>query len=137
MADPINLKNETDTSASDNKMRIKLDSSTLITTVKEITISMYFISSIWGVRVTVGTCSVFLGFDTGEDVGGSVCGKRVANSEGGVSVSNIGATDEDVGVVAGVEAGGLATGGEGVGNLLSRFNRENLARFLRVAEDLG
>ena len=103
MADPINLKNETDTSATDNKMRIKLDSSALLTTIEKITISMYSISSVGGVRVTVGTCSVFLGFGTGEDAGGRVCGKRGANSEGGVSVSNLGTTDDNVGVVAGVK----------------------------------
>ena len=90
MADPIDLKNKTDTSATGNKMRIKLDSSTQITTIKEITISMYSISSVGGVRVTVGTCSVFLGFGTGEDVGDRVCGKRGANSEGGVGASNLG-----------------------------------------------
>ena len=68
---------------------------------------MYSISSVGGVRVTVGTCSVILGFGTGEDVGGRVWGKQGANSEGEVSVSNLGTTDEDVGVVAGVDAGVL------------------------------
>ena len=86
--------------------------------------------------MTVGTCNVFLGFGTGEDVGGRVLGRRGANSEGGVSVSDLGTADEGVGTVAGVDAGDLATGGE-VGSLLSRFKGENLARFLRVAKDLS
>ena len=52
-------------------------------------------------------------------------------------MTNLGTAFGGAEAIAGVDSRGLATGGEGVGSLLSRFKGENLARFHRVVEDLS